>query len=476
MYRKMVIPGVLVVLALLTVPMASAQSTQFGSTAGDPAYLEDGKECFERIGYDEATGVGTDGETSCVVLYGHVFDLLNAVPINIQRPIPGTDPIARGFSGSPNAEPYWDLNQLTLYSSPGFVEYKSDPLAEPRLHPERGLTDDVKMSKDVGIIGYWYLSADFDEVSVAGGDPVVNTDAGVMPCLTVRMVLQAGRVYDGREPLASGSTTKTIVSADAAGDKRAGETGHTHPCPNSDGIISEPSKVTEFKVEMEPASGDIPKIQGFLVHVEWYQFDPANDPDRNQKVGQHQWNLHAGDQYLNRVLFPVKNGVRIDEVRPQFFDNKIYIHGVFNSPWGSYDVDTGSIIVRVLNAAGEEVANSLTSASIEDPILRYSVDHDGHFKPVNATFPWNFKDDDLPPGEYTIEVSTMNWQHTAAAVKTGKVIIGSSAKEVKTFDSSGEEQINADGSKVNEESPATPVLVPGVLLGLLAFAALRRRR
>lgn len=474
--RRTIVTVTTVALALLLlIPAGSAQSTQYFATSGDEIYRQDGAECLEAVGFDPANI--EEGQDTCVVLYGHIFDLLNAVPINIQPP-PGAQPdLSRGFTGAPNVEQLgFDNNQLPLYSSPGFVEYASPDDTEPRLHPERGITDTVDLSDTVPVTGYWYLSADFDEVSVAGGDPAANPDVGVMPCVTVRMVLETGRVHNQGTYLAEGFETKVLVNQD-------GGAGGASPAPaevdcsgfgNSaeSAEVMMPEDVTEFKVDMGVAKGDIPKIEAFLVYVEWYQWHPG-DPDNKEKIGQHQWNLHTGGEYRNRVLIPVKNPVRIEEVRPQFFDGKIYIHGVFNSPWGSYDVDPSSIEITIKDADG----NVVEANNIEPAILRYSVDHDGHFKPVNATFPWDYKADGLGPGEYSIEVTAMNWQHTGIAKKVGKVVIGSNADDVETFDDSGNKQENID-TRLNqaEEGPgAGVILLTTALLGLLGAARYRRR-
>ena len=259
MNRKLAIFGIIVTALLLASPTAMAQKEQYGSRSGDERVLEDGARCFE--------ATADNDETTCVVLYGHLFDLLNKVPINVQRPPDGAHDLSRGFSSTPGYERMWNLNELILESSPGFVEYPDDVNADPRLHPERGLSTDVQIATDVDIFGYWYLSADFDEFTGLGIDtvPPGSQDAeddpgvGVMPCLTVRMKLQTGRVLGQGETIAAGQTTKTLITGKGvdADTSAAGDL----PCPEGAGEVFA-GRVAEFEVNMGQATGIIPQDKG----------------------------------------------------------------------------------------------------------------------------------------------------------------------------------------------------------------------
>lgn len=468
MDRKLAFIGLSVAAIMLFAPLGAAQTTTpYGTVSGDARVLEDGAKCFEAVAGSQDT---------CVVLYGHVFDLLNAVPANVQRPPDGAIDLSKGFTGTPGYEPVWDFNQLDLYSSPGFVEYPPNSNEKPRLHPERGLSFDVQVSKDVPVTGYWYLSADFDEFSPAGVDnaPPGSADdpsVGILPCLEVRMVLQTGRYFGSGDVLAEGSVTKTIVTADPLGANQQDTSAiPATPCPNGDTAVVENGDVIEFEVDLGVANADIPRLQGFVIHVEWFNYAPGEE-DNPDKVYTHQWNLHTGTDYVPRVLVPIKNPVEVSKVRPQFFDGKIYIHGVFNSPWGSYDVDHGTIGVEVFDESGAPVA-----ANIEDPILRYSVDHNGHFKPVNATFPWDYKADGVAPGTYTVRVTAQNWQHTGTHVKEGQITIASDVRKSVATDSEGNSLVGDPEAGLGaEESPLGAFAPTLVVLGLLGLASMRRK-
>lgn len=443
---------------------------KFTSEAGDPAYIEDAQDCWDQI--------GEDGDRHCVVLYGHVFDLLNAVPINIQRPSPNCDSLARGFTSTPPVEPYWSFNRISLFSSPGFVEYNQNDCDSPRLHPERGLTSDVNVAQDVDILGYWYMSADMFEVNAIGlntGGQGPLPHMGVLPCLTVRMELHTQRFVGQGELLAAGQTTKTVVSTPYGQGINEELPIPQPPCPSDQdpGGVMNATEVTEFKINLGQISREIREHEGFVVGVQWW-FHDMGDPDWSQdKVYHREWNLHTGPDYPNRIVLAVEDSVRVERVQPQLFDGKIYIHSVLNSPWGSYDVDTQNIRVQVFDENGNEVADH-TSAHMADPILRYSVDHDGHFKPVNATFPWDFEQEGLEPGDYTIRVTVTNWQHTHDAYREA----GFTIRDDLSVEGRGSDGEIYSGDNVDTgEAPGVGIIAAALAAVVLAgIVSLRRRQ
>lgn len=452
-----------------SLPVATAapgeHSSAWGSMAGDPRVYEDGAACFSEIEAQARDG------TACAVLYGHIFDLLNRVYINVQRPHPESEDLARGFPGVVGHEALFNFNELTLASTAGFVEYKDDG-TNPRVHPEQGITSDVVIDTAVPITGYWYLSADFDEASgfdefpEGSGSPNV----GVLPCLTVRMTLETGRYHDAGDVLAVGETTKHVVSRGGGNETETGIP--TTDCPGARPTdVAMLGDATEFKVDLVPVSNDlrIPRAKGFVIHVEWYQFAP-DGPDEPTKVYMGQTNLRTGEDHLTRVLLPIANAVTIERVTPVAFDGKIYVQVVANSPWGSYDVDPGSIALKLRGADGTEIP----MLNVEEPILRYSRDHGGHFEPVTAVFAWDHMLQNLPTGSYEIVASAMNWQHTATATEIGQLeIMGHDRVELRA--NTGEVTTAPSGITDKETAPGAPLALTLVLVAVLAFGARRRR-
>lgn len=471
---KLLVPVAVVALVAAFSAPALGQTNPGGDTPGNPLVLKDGKICFDQA--DPAV-------VTCTVMYGHLFNLLDAVPINVQFPNAGCADLARGFTTVPTVA-FFDQAKMDLYSSPGFVEYEAGSgECEPRLHPERGITDDVLLDSSIPIVFYWYLSADTDDVSVAA-DPQ-EVDTGVMPCVEVKVELWTGRHARQGTLLAEGTATRTVVSSKPA--PAQDPTPAPDPCAAGEHTPTTLSltPVTEFAVSMGAAGGLIPKVDAFVVHVEWRQFSQTGD----QKFAQREWNVHTGADFRNRLVLPVLNPLRVEEVRPQLFEDKIYIHGVFNSPWGSYDVDPASLKVEILKPDG----SVLETSNIGEPILKFSVDHDAHFKPVNATFPWEYKKDNLAPGIYTIRLSSQNWQHTAdssgeATVELPNNYMGK-PRTIRVTSSEGIVQRNIVGKGVRSGSSGPNIDVQGgdekglpgfegvvVLAALVAAAAFAGRR
>ena len=52
------------------------------------------------------------------------------------------------------------------------------------------------------------------------------------------------------------------------------------PCPEDTGDM-QPGRVTEFEVNLQKATADIPEHAGYIVIVRWYQHDGGNSEDQN---------------------------------------------------------------------------------------------------------------------------------------------------------------------------------------------------
>lgn len=410
--------GILIVLLLMLSPGATAQTQteKYGSFSGDENVRADGARCFDAI-------EGRD-DVSCTVLYAHPFDLLNLLYINTQRPPDHLGELSRGYANAPGIEALWSgNNEFVLVSSPGFVEYGThDP---PQTSHVRGLGYDLDLAAEVDIWGHWYMSADFDEYGPLAIDripdgsphgPGKDPSYGMMPCLTVRMALAEGR-NPGGTVLAEGQVTKTIVTGmhlDDADDPAVPD----HTCGTGDEAAVEIDDIIEFEVNMGPAKGPIDAAEGFNILVHWWNHAPG-EPDDQDKVYMHQWNLRSGPEHMPRVAIPVMDAIRIDSMVPEFQDDMLFLQTEIISPWGAYDVDPGNIGVSIFDADGDPVA----ATHLEGPVLRYSGVHTHLTDPVRGVFSWDHQADGVPPGEYTLRVHALNWQWTGDATREVRVVI-----------------------------------------------------
>lgn len=449
----------------------------YGDHPGNRMVREDGAACFQ----DTAARDGT----TCAVLYGHVFDFISPIPLNVQRPPVGVPDLSVGMSGAPTVESQgFDTNQYIMKSSPGFVEYYDDRSAEPYIHPEKGLDYAVALDDEVPVRGYFWLSVDTDEFSPAGIDRVQGHDPhiGVAPCLAVRMAVATTHTFGEGETIAEGTTVKTLVSH-GTGDKTRNGTDIRHACvPGGEAEIMEPGVATEFAVDLGVAARDLPKDGGFHVEVEWYQFAPG-DPKEQNKVSTPWINVHTGHDHPNRVVVPYTNPIRMPELDVTAFDGQLWFRPTMESPWGSYDIDPTNISIEVTDrATGDVVASNLDGLGTFGPLrmTAYDLTHAGHYDPVVGLVPWDVAADDLAAGTYTATVTVWNWQHTATASAEvaleiddeGRLIGASTPGDGSAGTGEGGTRTRIHGDPPPETPEDKGVPAPGLPLLLLAAGAL----
>ncbi len=379
------------------------ESEHYTSQAGDPLYLEDMEGCLEQA-------EGLHG-VRCSALYTHLFETSeDDVPVNIQRPSPACVDQAWGTGVPTSPGGFQSPARFELRTTPSFVQYRGGDCDGARVHPERGHDATLKISPDVDLLGYWYLSSD---MGGPFGDPI---STGVLPCLSVHMRLQHGPGPDAAT-LAQGSTTKTIVSrSDDQGMDPATPLPQP-PCPNGetpDGTVHL-EEATEIEVNLGKVDHGVNVENGLVFHVA-LDLDEGGDPHDEAGVRPLLWKQHAGADHPNRVVLALEDSIRVERVRPQLFDGKIYIHTSLNSVWGAYDVDLENIRLQIEDEAGRIIADR-SSPHMGAPIHRYSHSLVSNLRAANVTFPWDHTKENLESGQYTIRVTAANWQHTATATK-----------------------------------------------------------
>lgn len=407
---------------LLLAPLASAQAPVGGPAPppGDTGYA---------------------GGPVTVPLYGHIYDLLQPVPMNTQ-PMIDLD-LARGF-GSPSvtgAGPLATPQSLRFYSSPGLVEYNETQDGLPRHHPERGISFDVLLDPSQNVVGHWFMGVKALDAPQAGqtGGP----ESGLAPALTVRMTMRVGdnigADLDAGEVIARGQATLD---------------------PSKWPVSGEP---VEFVVDMgAPLLDRIPGDVSFNVLVEWFN---AETPDGSHRLTQRDWILHTGERYPNRVEVGVLNPLAIYSVRPTpVGHDRITLHAEMNSPFGNYDVDTSTVELLV--------EGPTTPKTIAAPfVVQKSYEHNHHYEPVTVTWVWDYRAENAAPGEYKVTVTAKNLQGTATATKSATFVIPENGRAVGYSDTG--DVVAAADAEAPAETPGPALMV---LLGALALVAVLRRR
>lgn len=411
---------------------------------------------FEEGETEAGVNSGYDGGPVEVTMYHHVYNLLDTVPMNTQPMDPASPDIAQGRTAptisTPAGEaPISNKNYLFMYNSPGVVHYNTS-LKDPRVHPERGLGYDILLGGDE-IKAYWYMSADAAETL---SEPPVH--AGAMPELQVKATLRlgddiGGSLTDG-QVVAEGTTTVNLVT------------------PPNGGVTEIPINLGSPKIDRIPAE------ESFNLQIKWAQVDQGDT-----EFVDRQWNLHTGTEFPNRMVWSVKNPVRMNYVHPQpIGEDKIAIHTAFVTPMGNYDVDLQNLSMEVTGPDGETVIEYDKSQlqkgdNVRGPItVQKTYKHNSHHEPVLVTWVWNYRDAEAPPGEYEITATASNLQNSASASKTASFTVEEQGAAQGV--SSEGETVQATGANDSEGQNGSPLGLGPLavaILGALGLAAYRRR-
>lgn len=399
----------IVALLLLAGPAAAwhwedeTPNEKFETQAGDPRVLEDGAACFEALNATSEAGQ----DEHCLVLYAHHRDMLNRGYLNTQRPADCAEDLARGFTTVPHVEPYWSFHRKVLAPQSGFIEYNEGCAGDARLTGSLEFSEPLRLSDATDIIGYWHLSADALEISIADvlGD---GPSMGVMPCVTVRMVLETGRSPGMGSVIAEGQTTKTILTTP---DGAPLPVDLDDPCPGATGQISG-EEVTEFEVNLGSEAAELSN-EGFHVEVQWYQHD-GGDPDETSNVVQNDWNMRTGADYPNRIVMPVRQTHHVDRLSTTTnADGTITVDAKISSVLGRYDVDEQNLRLWVTDPHGDVV----TLEHVQGPVIddSWQAVHGGELWPVEAQFIIDPAKEDIDLTGHSVRLLATNWQHTTTA-------------------------------------------------------------
>ncbi len=390
----------------------------------------------------------SDRKTSLITFYGHVFDATryNPMPMNVEFPwgeedfsagygdtcgVDALDPLNGKLQEISNELPVGptvqgsceteELNEVWFYSTAGFVDVKdSNDFSYENIHNERGLTKDTYLDTTQDITATVFMSADGHGWSaafcnLAGTKPhdipepmgCWNWDPGVLKGWTLRARLYVGVLgeYGGEA-----NTQPDVLTAYADGALEVIAEGTSAPQDVVSIEAAGQPTVWRFDIDLGKArTAVIPKEKSYLWSVEWW-----SDVGGNKVILPPNWNLNSGELYPNAITIPVRNAFDVESLIPQFVHEKLVLHGILNTPWGSYDVDQKSVALTVNDASGGPV-QPMRIVKLAD----YSVAHGGHYKPVNVTYVWDYKADALEAGKYSATISATNFQGSASAACTG---------------------------------------------------------
>ncbi len=379
---------------------------------------------------------GATGETDRVTFYGHVFGHRYAEPMpsNTEAPIGENN---YGFGSyhwcTDQAEaiglPPTTVNQkgcrdsgentLVLFSTPGFVDVQDRAQWQSEgtyslLHNERGQTKDIQLDPSQTIEASIFLTVDFHGWAAGGGEtscigvhpedvpcvyPYWGWDVGTQPNFVVEATMYKAQLG---EHGANASDAPPVGQAIDSGEAEIVAQGQWGPDQSTVGIPGSPA-AQQFTIDMgTPQVDTIPKEEDFFIVYRYYSDTPAGS------VGVHTWRLWSGEFFPPTYTLPVENAFDVERVVPNFAHGKMAIVGVMNTPWGSYDIDPDTVDLTIEGPNGEVTPEHISQFG------DFSVAHGGHYLPINITWIWDYQQEGLQPGDYTISLSASNFQNSAA--------------------------------------------------------------
>lgn len=376
--------------------------------------------------------------TDVVTFYGHLFGhgLASPQPSNTEAPIGESNYGLGTFEWCTPAASYTlgalaprqegceesPLNRIALFSTAGFVDVDTPSEFTQEggyglLHNERGQTKDIHLDTSQKIHATLFGTVDFHSWSVGAGNvygtncagphapnvpclyPYWGWDAGIQPNFVVEATLYQADLGSRT----NSSSAPPVQEAIQSGDAEIIAQGQWGPSNVMTGLPGAPN-AQQFDVDLgTPQMSTISKDNDFFMTYRVYSTTPAGE------VSPHTFRWWSGEFFPPSYEMPVENAFAVERVIPNFANGKLAILGIVNTPWGSYDVDSESVDLEVQGPQG-----SVTPQAI-DRFASFSVAHGGHYEPVNVTWIWDYRRDQVATGEYTVTVSASNYQGSASA-------------------------------------------------------------
>ncbi len=433
-----------------------------------------------------APGIYNPDTSTPIQMYFHINGLQDT-PINTQKPddkyasnVPvGLATHSQGCVSDPTVPAIARGTRHSYYgfSSPGYVQYDVDQGGEPRYHPERGISFDVKMDGSKPVDFVWYMQG-----QATGGDNdgvPVHTLSPPLPNVVMRATIREGdqispghTAFNTGEIIAQGQTTATTLQGQGTQGEHVTYVGnHANGAP-----------IYQFRVPLEYQRTSINAMESYNARVDFYiEALPGvcDDPQGEEYLMPDFLRVHTSPENRPSFIWHVFNPLRIEYLHPQFIGDDLVLHTSTNSPWGNYDV-RGDQEVESQGGLTVEITGPSVPVSINRVALTARThEHDHHTEAVDATWVWEYKKDGARDGLYTATFTVKNDQETAEAIAVAQFEIGSGKIVGCGNQATGEqvdceETLQKDGAKAAKESPGAGFLAILAVLGG-AFVVLRRR-
>ncbi len=426
--------------------------------AATPASAQSDEPMCEPATCDPVTA--NDGEVRAgdepvrVILFAHPDGLLQHTPVNMEPPSQEEEDVNEGFL-MPTV--YTDAeeapcckfrnNRFIWFGSPGPVEFLEG--GDFRVYQEPGFGAPLDLAGDEVTV-FLYLS------------PGRSTPAGPSPAAMPAVGVYA-RLVEGRH-----------ATEDPAALVAMGDTGSGYGDPEAKTVTSTTTMVSlpgedpvyEFRVPMHIVRHHVPSVHdavrgdrdrgGVTLELIVYQVED----NETVRLTDSQWRLRSGPHHPPRIVWDMHRPLQTADSWIHTANGDLFFRWSVRAVFGSYDIDPASVRLDV---------DGPVPVDPDFLQMRYSVDHDGHFKPANATWRHDLADEPLADGTYWVHASVMNLQGTYQAEWNASFEVKDGWPQVR----------DVAGTRLQGTS-TTPALdgaatFVALLVGLAVVAAGRRR-
>jgi hypothetical protein len=375
----------IVAVALLGIPGAAGQL--------DPTVDGCSRQCDPKADDVNGPDVRTGADPVKTVLYFHFQDLIQNAPINAQAPGEAEADLQGGFLmptlvTSSDVCCHFKYNTFGGYSSAGFVEIVD---GEWRTHQEHGVASDIAVLGDT-IPLYFYLSAYAVPRETSESFPLGPNVPAAVPQVAVHATMNAGRSPGYGAVIAEGDTA---------------EAGRVN-------VLQLPGReeLYEFMVPLHVKTPVIPSVwnggTGFTVSITPYQVR-AEAPLEGWEFTQSEWRVHVGPKTPPHMVVEIAKPMATVSSKLVLFNNALFVRWSVQSPWGSYDVDSRNLGLQLTGPTSPDPGTTGLGRAY---YIKESSEHDGHFKPTNITWKFDYRKAALADGAYTLRASIPNLQGT----------------------------------------------------------------
>ncbi len=280
------------------------------------------------------------------------------------------------------------------FGSPTPVTY--DTQGEPRIYHERGISQDLRLDAEQGILLDWYVTAATRDVSHPVSTPLELK-------VTLREgddISVGGQAYNAGQIVAHGAVDPVILSPDV-----------DHPMVSHH--MFGDHHVYGFHVPLDIEQDVISSREGYNVRIDLYMPDIPCDDDHGMSLTHY--GAHTSPGLRPGMDWHIHEALSL-EVHPQFLEDELLIHSAASGVFGASD-----LVWAPIDVTGFEGDIRFIDAP-------HICGHSGCPQDLARTWIWNYTS--APEGTYDVTIALSNAQGTATTSKSFTFEIGADRARV----------------------------------------------